>query len=320
MRPAFRLLLFAPFAAMATLLPTAAAAACGPPPEAADGWAVAAPGAVGLDADRLCALVSRIEGWKQANTHAVLVVRHDKLVFEQYFSGADERWGTPLGDIPHSRDQLHDARSVTKSVVALVLGIAIDRGMIKLKNGLDTPVFDLLPQYADMRTPEKAKISLRHLLKMSAGLKWDEDIPYGDPQNSERQMDDAPDPARFVLSQPVVAPPGEVYNYSGGSAVLIQAILKRETERTLDVLTQDLLFAALGITEVDWVRYPATGEPIAASGLRLLPRDFAKLGQLVLAHGVWGGKQIVLLHRRARDRLERRGRSRRSADLHRPDP
>jgi CubicO group peptidase (beta-lactamase class C family) len=279
-------------AAVMALLPVGAAAACAPPPAGADGWAVAAPQAVGLDADRLCALVPWLEGWKEGDIHAVLVARHGKLVFEQYFAGADEKWGEPLGnDTAHSRDRLHDARSVTKSVVALVLGIALDRGLVKA--GLDTPVLDLLPQYADLRTPEKAKITLRHLLTMSAGLKWNEDIPYGSPDNSETQMDEAPDPARFVLSQDVVAPAGETYTYSGGCTVLIQAILKQASGKSLDVLAHDLLFAPLGIEQVEWVRYPATGEPVAASGLRLLPRDFAKLGQLVLAHGAWHGKQIV---------------------------
>ena len=279
-------------AAIAALLPVSAIAACEAPPAGPDGFPVAEPDSVGLDADRLCALVPLIEGWKDSDVHAVLVVRHARLVFEQYFSGADEHWGTPLGnETAHSRDQLHDARSVTKSVVALVLGIALDRDLVQ--GDLDTPVLDLLPQFADLRTPEKAQITLRHLLTMSAGLKWNEDIPYGDPGNSETQMDRAPDPPRFVLSQDVVAPAGEVYNYSGGSAVLIQTILKQATGKSLDVLTHDLLFAPLGIEQVEWVRYPATGEPIAASGLRLLPRDFAKLGQLVLAHGAWQGRQVA---------------------------
>lgn len=278
-------------AAVAALLPVGAIA-CTPPPAGVDGWPVAAPASVALDPDRLCALISWVERSKEDDIHAVLVARHGKLVFEQYFSGADEHWGKPLdNDTAHSRDRMHDARSVTKSVVALVLGIALNRGLVK--GDFDTPVLDLLPQYADLRTPEKAKITLRHLLTMSAGLKWNEDIPYGDPRNSETQMDRAPDPARFVLSQDVAAPAGEVYNYSGGSAVLIQAVLKQATGKPLDVLTHELLFAPLGIDEVEWVRYPATGEPIAASGLRLLPRDFAKLGQLVLAHGAWQGKEVV---------------------------
>jgi CubicO group peptidase (beta-lactamase class C family) len=106
-------------------------------------------------------------------------------------------------------------------------------------------------------------------------------------------MDRAPDPARFVLSRDVVAPAGEIYDYSGGSAALIQAMLEQATGRSLDVLAHDLLFAPLGIDEVEWVRYPTTGEPVAASGLRLLPRDFAKLGQLVLARGAWKGRQVA---------------------------
>jgi CubicO group peptidase (beta-lactamase class C family) len=283
-----------PFAASAMLAGLSPAQA-GPPtcaaPPAGGGWSTAAPAAEGLDAARLCAMVPLLAAQKQDNVHAVLVARHGKLVFEQYFSGIDESWGRSLGEVPHGRDQLHDARSVTKSVVALVLGIALDRGVVKAR--LDTPVFDLLPQYADLRTSEKAKIKLRDLLTMSAGLQWDEAVPYGTPQNSETQMDQAPDPARYVLSQAVVAPAGEVYNYSGGSAVLLQAILKQATGKPLDVVTRELLFAPLGITDVDWIRYPKTGEPIAASGLRLLPRDFAKIGQLVLQHGMWNGRQLV---------------------------
>ena len=283
--------LLAALALRAILLPGAAQAApCEAPPASDDGWAVAAPGDMGIDPDRLCALVPRLEAWTEADIHAVLVVRHGKLVFEHYFAGADERRGTLLGKVAHASDLRHDARSVTKSVTALVLGIALGQGMIK--GDLDTPVLDLLPAYAELRTPEKALITLRHLLTMSAGLAWDEDMPYSDPRNSEIQMDSAPDPVRFVLSQPVAAPAGEVYNYSGGGATLIAALLKQATGRPLDVLAQDLLFTPLGIADVEWYRHPS-GEPVAASGLRLRPRDFAKLGQLVLAHGAWQENQVV---------------------------
>jgi CubicO group peptidase (beta-lactamase class C family) len=110
--------------AITALLPVGAIAACSPPPAANDGWAVITPEAVGLNAPQLCGLVPWVEGGKKSDIHAVLVARRGELAFEQYFSGADERWGTPLGDGAHARDQLHDARSVTKSVVALVLGIA----------------------------------------------------------------------------------------------------------------------------------------------------------------------------------------------------
>jgi len=268
---------------------TAAAPGCGVPPALADGWRTGTPESVGIDSATLCPLIQRLEGWKEADIHSVLVVRHDKLVFERYFSGEDERWGRPLGTVNYDAGMVHDLRSISKSVVSLVLGIAVERGWVK---SLDTPVLSYFPEYADLATPEKERITLRDLLTMSQGLQWDEDLPYGNPANSERQMTEASDPYRFALAQPVVAPAGAVYNYSGGSATLISAILRKTSGKPLDELAQTLLFDPLGITSAEWARY-ANGDPIAASGLRMRPRDLVKLGELVLQHGAWHGKQVV---------------------------
>lgn len=266
----------------------AAPTGCGVPP-AADGWATGTPESVGIDSALLCPLIPRLEGWKEANIHSVLVVRHDKLVFEHYFAGEDERWGRPLGVVAYDAQKLHDLRSATKSVVGLVVGIALERGWIK---SLDTPVLSYFPEYADLATPEKQRITVRHLLTMSLGLAWNEDLPYSNPANSERRMTDAPDPYRFVLEQPVAAPAGTAYTYSGGSTALLSAILRKTSGLPLDELARTLLFEPLGITEVGWERY-ANGDPIAASGLRLRPRDLVKIGELVLAHGNWHGRQVV---------------------------
>jgi len=127
---------------------------------------------------------------------------------------------------------------------------------------------------------------------MSQGLAWNEDLPYSDPNNSEEQMDNAPDPVRYTLSRPVETPTGQVFNYSGGSAVIISRLLHKATGQTLDALARVELFEPLGITDFEW-RPIATGEPSPASGLRLRPRDTVKLGQLVLNHGAWHGKQVV---------------------------
>jgi len=264
--------------------------ACDPPAPRDDGWKVAAPAAVGLDAATLCALVLRFAAWKDADVHAVLVVRHGTLVFEHYFKGADERWGNSLGVIDFAPDVKHDLRSITKSVTSLLLGIAIDHGWVR---GVDAPVLSLLPQYADLNSAALDRITLRHLLTMSAGLKWDENVPYSSPDNSEIQMDYAPDPYRYVLTRPVDTPPGAVWNYSGGSAALISAVLHQATGKTEDALAQEFLFDPLGIHDVAWVRYPGNNEPLAASGLAMRPRDLTKLGQLVLNHGAWDGRQIV---------------------------
>lgn len=259
---------------------------CRAPAMLDDGWAVAAPADEGFDPATLCAVGPAVEA---RNAHAVLVVRHGTLVYERYFAGEDQRWGQPLGRIPHDAATKHDLRSITKSVTALLVGIAIDYGWIK---DIDAPVLSLLPQYADLRSPETDRITLRHLLTMSSGLAWSEDLPYSDPRNSERLMSDAPDPYRYVLEQPFATAPGERWVYSGGATALLSAVLKQVSGRPLDVLAQEVLFAPLGIDDVEWIRYP-NGDPVAASGLRLRPRDIARIGRLVLDRGAWQGRQIV---------------------------
>ncbi|HUY38166.1 MAG TPA: serine hydrolase [Candidatus Binataceae bacterium] len=222
--------------------------------------------------------------------HAVLVARHGKLVFEHYFTGADERLGRPVGQVAFGPETRHDERSMTKSVTDLIVGIAIDRGWIK---SVDQSVMSFFPEYADLLTPEKNRITLRNLLTMSSGLEWHEfDTPYTSDKNSEIRMDTAPDPYRYALEQPVAAPPGEIWNYNSGSTELLGAILRKATGKPLDQLARSLLFEPLGIADVEWYKY-AHGNPSAAAGLRLRPRDLAKIGQLVLQHGAWNGKQLV---------------------------
>ena len=264
-------------------------AGCAAPAAADDGWPVATPDEVGLDPAVLCPLGPQFDKWKAADVHAILVTRDAKLVFERYFMGYDEHRGAIVPGATFDAATLHDVRSVTKSVTSLVLGIAMDRGWV---GGLNQTVLPFFPEYADLRSPEKDRISLRDLLTMSAGLQWDETVPYTDPANSEIAMDNAPDPYRFVLAQPVVQPAGAVYNYSGGSATLIAAILRKRTGRSLEELARDELFRPLGITDVSWYHF-LNGDPRPASGLRMRPRDMAKIGQLMLDHGRWGDRQVV---------------------------
>jgi CubicO group peptidase (beta-lactamase class C family) len=263
---------------------------CGTPVASEDRWPIATPTEVGLNTETLCRIGVRFDAWREANIHSVLVARHGKLVFERYFSGIDENWGTPTDNLQFTIDVKHDIRSITKSVTSLLLGIAIGRGLVP---DVDTSVLSLFPEYADLRSTEKERITLKHLLTMSAGFTWDENTPYTSATNSETRMDFASDPYRYVLEQPVDSRPGALYNYSGGSAALISAVLHKATGKTEDVLAQELLFTPLGISDVGWGRYPANDEPMAASGLRMRPRDLAKLGQLILNRGQWDGHQIV---------------------------
>ena len=267
----------------------ASAASCGEVPAAADGWKTAAPDSVGLNVRLLCQWAeSRVAGPRD-NTHAVLVVRHGTLVFERYFAGEDESWGNPLGQVSYDRTKPHDIRSISKSITSLLVGIALDQKKI---TSLDQPVLDFFPEYIDLRTPEKQRIQLRHLLTMTSGLAWDESIPYSNPENSEIRMTFAPDPYRYVLEQVVATPPGVKFNYSGGSTALLAAVVQKVTGQSIDQFARAALFESLGITEFEWAKMP-NGDPSAASGLRLRPRDLAKIGQLVLARGVWNGRRLV---------------------------
>lgn len=264
--------------------------ACGDPIGGMDSWPIATPESVGLSKAALCPMVKWLAESKLDNVHAVLVVRHGKLVFEQYFTGADEHLGRSVGNVTFGPTVRHDERSVTKSVVSLVMGVAIDRGWIK---SVDAPVFSFFPEYASLSTPEKSRITIRDLLTMSSGIEWhEEDVPYTSPDNSEIIMDSSSDPLRAALAPPVVAAPGQIWNYNSGSTELLGAILKRATGKGVDELAGTLLFAPLGITDFTWYKHQ-DGRPHAAGGLRLRPRDLAKIGQLILQRGSWNGAQIV---------------------------
>jgi len=280
-------------AALLVLVPVTAmaqtSAGCGGPADLQDGWPVASPDETGLDPGSICTIGPRLEALK-LNVHAVVVARHGVLVYERYFAGEDEMFGRPLGRVAYDAGTRHDLRSVTKSVTSLLVGIAADIGAIK---DLDAPVFSFFPEYASLRTPEKDRITLRHLLTMSAGLAWNETgVSYKSSANSETQMDAAADPYRYVLEQPVEQPAGELYNYSSGSTALIGAVLRKATGRPVERFAKEYLFDPLGIRDVEWVRN-ANGEARAEGGLRLRPRDVAKIGQLVLEHGGRHGRQIV---------------------------
>jgi CubicO group peptidase (beta-lactamase class C family) len=227
---------------------------------------------------------------KKKNVQALLVVRHGQLVFEQYFSGSDMHLGQAVGEVKFGADVKHDERFITKSITALILGIAIDRGWIR---SIDEAVMSFFPQYADLRSQERDRITVADLLTMSSGLEWHEfGVPYTSKANSEIAMDTSVDPYRFALEQKIVAQPGQVWNYSSGSAELLGAVLRKATGKPLDRLASEVLFQPLGIENIEWYKY-AQGNVSAAAGLRLRPRDLAKIGQLMLQQGTWNGKQIV---------------------------
>ncbi|WP_159729492.1 serine hydrolase domain-containing protein [Methylosinus sp. Ce-a6] len=128
----------------------------------------------GLDPVLICAIGARLKDLSAASANGVVIARHGVLVYEQYFAGADQRWpehswGEPLPILPHDAATKHDISSITNSVVALLVGIALDRGALK---SLDTTALDFFPECVDLRSPDRDRISLADLLTMRAGLRW----------------------------------------------------------------------------------------------------------------------------------------------------
>jgi CubicO group peptidase (beta-lactamase class C family) len=281
-------------AAMLMLAATAAArgqtgVACGTPTALDDGWTIATPESVGLDGARLCGIRARLREM-EADVHAVVIVRHGRLVFEQYFTGYDEPWGQDGGQHTFDVTTKHDLRSASKSVVSLLVGIAIDR---KLITSADEPVVKFFPEHADVKSPGWDQITLRRLLTMSSGMQWDENRGWTDPKNDEPHLGSEADPIRYVLSKPVAKAPDALWTYNGGSTELLGNILERASGKPLEAFAREVLFQPLGISDVEWMNYPPNKKISAASGLRMRPRDAAKIGQLVLDHGAWNGKQVV---------------------------
>ena len=259
------------------------------PPERRDGWKTAHAESVGLDSTRLGTLTQSLRAWPELGVHAVLIERNGRLVYEEYFDGFDEKWGTPLGQVSMTAETMHDLRSVTKSVVSALVGLAHGEGAIK---SLDEPVIRWFPEYPELNTPERRRVTLTHVLNMTAGFAWNEEVPYTDPRNDEIRMTRDPQPLRYALSPSFTHNPGEEFRYNGGLTHVLAAVLERATKTEIEVYARTKLFEPLGITDVEWVGDLA-GMPAAASGLRLRARDLAKFGSLFLNSGTWNGKQII---------------------------
>jgi CubicO group peptidase (beta-lactamase class C family) len=223
--------------------------------------------------------------------HALLVARQGRMVFEYYGSGEDQFWGQPLGTVTFGPTVLHDLRSVSKSIVGMLYGIALAEGKVPPP---EAKLYDRFPQYADLaKEPGRERLTMAHVLSMTLGLEWDElTYPYSDPRNSEIRMEMAPDRYRYILSLPIAQEPGVKWTYCGGATAILGHLIAKGTGEKLTDYARRVLFDPLGLGPTDW-SIDGTGEPRAASGGRMRPPDLLRVGQMVQANGAWQGKQIV---------------------------
>lgn len=277
---------------------TAPVSVTNPPAQGDIAWPQATLEARGFDIDKMRRLSDKLDSGGHPNTHIVLVEYDGALVYEKYLAGEDESWGTPLGFREFDVDSRHDLRSISKSVTALLLGIALGDDYAV---ALERPVIEYFPEFADRVAPGVEKITLHQVLTMSSGFEWNEmDLSYSKLANDARQMYQYGDAIEYVLAKPLRDEPGQAWYYNGGNTMILAAVVEAVSGKPFLEFAQTALFDPLGIEIADyewkgegifWKRDPRF--PSAASGLRMRGRDLAKIGSLMLHQGRWQGRQVV---------------------------
>ncbi len=255
-----------------------------PPLARDDGWPTGTLEEADIDRAGIESFIQRIletpmESVDSPEIHGILIARHGKLVLEEYFHG-------------EQRDKLHETRSAAKSLTATLIGAAIQDGA-PLK--LSTPVYEIMNGGAfppDLE-PQKRAMTLEHLLTMSSGYFCDDTNPDA-PGNEENMLDqtDEPDYYRYTLKVPMASVPGEKAVYCSINPNLALGVLSRATGESPMATFDRLLGVPMKIHRYGWILDPA-GNPYGGGAVQLLPRDFMKLGQLMLNGGTWEGRRIL---------------------------
>ena len=238
------------------------------PPDIGDGWQTAHLNSHNIDLNTMEEMVSKVKNNVYKNIHGILVIRNNRLVLEEYFPG----WTFDnQNSLNYTRDTLHFIASCTKSFTSALIGIAYDQGYI---TSLDTRLTDFFPEFANIDWSNgKDRITLRHLLTMTAGLDWDEwATTYFDPQNIHTQMLNHWYPFLFIISTPMAHEPGTVWAYNSGLSVLLGGIIKKTTGWFADDFAERFLFAPLGIHEYQWLTFGEYHTIQTGGGLILKPR------------------------------------------------
>lgn len=237
-------------------------------------------------AGELDAVTTAIEAGTFKQVTSVVVARHGKLVYEHYFD-------------KEGAEGLRNTRSVTKTVAGMLVGIAVERKLLRV----DTPVLPNFPElrplaYAD---PRKDKITVEDFLTMSSLLECDDDNQLS--RGNEERMYLIEDWSRFVADLPIKgfpdweprpesSPYGRAWSYCTAGVTLLGPLLERVSGQSVQDFATAGLFKPLGIDKVKW-QFQPKGTAMTGGGLQLRSVDLMKLGQLYLNGGRWDGKQVI---------------------------
>ncbi len=209
----------------------------------------------------------------------LLILKDGKVVMEDY----------ELGTTPETR---WISFSMAKSVSSTLVGAALQQGLI---GSLDDKVTKYVP---GLRGGVYDDVSVRNLLMMGSGVKWDE--TYTDPKSDRRKLLDlqlAGKPGTivsFMKGLPRAGAPGTIWNYSTGESFLVGAVIEGATHQPLATYLSETLWKPLGMeSDATWWLESPGGMGLAGSGLGARLRDFGRFGQFVLSGGVIDGKRVM---------------------------
>ena len=226
------------------------------------------PAAEGVDARGIGAFLEAIEASPDIEPHSVMILRHGRLIAAGWWA-------------PYGPDRVHLLYSLSKSFTATAAGLAAAEGLLNL----DEPVVSYFPEFAaDITDPGSRSIQVRHVASMASGHLTD---TWG-----MAVTRDPAEPVRGFLLIPPDRDPGTVFAYNQSATYTLAAIVQKLTGQSLTEYLRPRLLDPLGIRQAAWLQYPQ-GRDLGFSGLHAATDAIARLGQLYLNGGVWGGERLL---------------------------
>jgi len=208
---------------------------------------------------------------ERPEVRSLLIIRNGRLVYEKYFRGA-------------SADDAFNIKSVSKSVISALVGIALREGYLR---DLDQTLPSFLPEYFSSNIDQRKRhATLRHLLTMTAGFEWVENGPI------TRRWARSSDYVKFMIDSKLDYEPGTVYTYNTALSHTLSVIMTRTSRMSLLEFAKRHLCDPIGITIRQWDKDPQ-GYYFGGAEMYMTARDMARFGFLYLNQGQWEGKPIV---------------------------
>jgi CubicO group peptidase (beta-lactamase class C family) len=214
-----------------------------------------------------------LQKFTEYQTIAYLIIKDGKVIFEQYWDG----YGT---------ESLTNSFSMSKSIIGLLVGAAIDDGYIK---SLSQPISDFIPEY---KTPENKNLSIKDVLTMSSGLNWDES--YGSLFSTTTEAYYGKNIKKLIYSLKVVEEPGKKFKYLSGNTQLLAMVVENASGKKVAEYAAEKFWKPMGaVNKALWCLDDEDGMEKAYCCFNSNARDFARWGYLVLNNGIWNNDTLI---------------------------